>query len=82
MGVYEGMASVTVVVTVDAAADLEAVKAECQNLGLAGIIVLPHIGLVTGVIEAASMNELAKIPGVRAVELERKIIVRPPRSAR
>lgn len=74
------MATVAVVITVDTVADLNMIKAECQRLGLTGVNVLPRVGLLTGVIEAASMSELAKIPGVRAVELERKITVWPPPS--
>jgi len=76
------MAGVSVIITVDGAANLDTVKAECERVGLADIKVLPRVGLLTGVIDAASMCELTKVPGLRAVEPERKISLRPPHPPR
>jgi hypothetical protein len=73
------MPKVTVIITVDAAADLDAIKAECQRHGLTGVTILSQVGLLTGVIDDLAIGELKNIPGVRAVELERKISVGPPR---
>jgi hypothetical protein len=72
------MTAVAVVITVDAGVDLDSIQAKGQQLGLTSVKVLTRLGLLTGVIDDQSMSKLADIPGVRAVELERKISVWPP----
>jgi hypothetical protein len=74
------MAEIPVTIVVDDPQRLNRVKTACKACGLKHMKALPRLGMLTGVIDQDRLQELAKIPGVRSVERERKITLPPPDS--
>jgi hypothetical protein len=74
------LTEIPVIVLVDDGADLRKVKANCARYGLTQVRALPRLGILKGLIEEDRMAGLTKAPGVRSVEKEREIKLRPPRS--
>jgi hypothetical protein len=57
---------------------LPAVVAELTAAGLVVDDVLEALGMVTGVVDASAIRELAAVPGVAEVELRRAVGIMPP----
>lgn len=76
------MADVKVIVslTADAADHYGDVVLACERAGLRVDQQLPGLGVVTGQIEASTIDELRRVAGVDAVELDQRIVLPPPDS--
>jgi hypothetical protein len=71
---------VPVIVTVENPDRLDVVVAASKAHGMTNVSVLRSLGLLKGLANAAAIDAIAKIDGVRSVERERQIKVPDPRS--
>jgi hypothetical protein len=73
------MAETPVILVIDDASDLEHVQKAIEAQGLKHSVAIPGLRILKGMIEPERINELRTVPGVRSVEQEREIKLRPPK---
>ena len=72
--------TVPVIVTVAHQDKIDDVSAASKARGMTHVSVLRSLGLIKGLVDAKSIDVIAKIDGVRSVERERQVKVPDPRS--
>jgi len=61
-------------------ADVNAIRHDCERLGLDEVQVLSHAGVIIGTGEASVADALRRVNGVHSVEPEKQISIAPPDS--
>ena len=72
------MAEVPVLLVVEEGADFEKVHAVLRSRGLTRVDALPRFRTLKGFIDEKRVEELARVPGVKSIEKERRIRLNPP----
>jgi hypothetical protein len=61
-------------------ADVDAIRQDCEKLGLEQIQVLVHAGVITGIGNPSLKEALRCVNGVNEVEAEKQVRLAPPDS--
>lgn len=61
-------------------ADVNAIRQDCEKLGLDEVQVLPNAGVIIGTGHPSVADSLQRVNGVHTVELEKQIGIAPPDS--
>lgn len=72
--------AVPVIVTIEDSAKLDEVKAATERHGMTDVSMLRSLGLIKGMVDPKSMENISRISGVRSIERERQYKVPGPRT--
>lgn len=70
----------TFLLTVTPGTDIDAIRHDCEKLGLDEVQVLSHAGVVIGTGDVSVADALRRVNGVHSVEPEKQISIAPPDS--